>query len=391
MADKKFAFYNVNNGQSVLISLDKDRHIMFDIKQRPDDADDSDKTVDVHSSLLKTLPKIKGAQKRRISVFCLSHSHLDHCQGVDRVFRLPSLKDQEDIDDLIQIDELWVTAAIFNSDVNDQAKKIQKEAKRRLKLYKDGKDDEANQKGNMLVVFGKNNDYPDLKHLPALRNPTAGTQFDEVCGEKNSDWKLFVHCPFSYIIQENGEEKTDENNSSLIVQITVTEGDSSAKLLIGGDAGCSVWKRVNQKSKENNNADRLLWNILFAPHHGSYKFFTEKEHEEGREEAESNPDGDSVEILERGENTDWIVCSSRPVKDENYEDKDPPHIEAIGHYRDKVDEDKFICLMEYPNEDEPDPLVLRLTDTGLQKKTYEAAAIAIGGKTTGKAQQWGLQ
>ena len=389
MADKKFTFYNVDNGQAVLISLDNHRHVMFDIKQRPKNAEESDKTVDVHTSLLKTLPKIKGSKKRHISVFCLSHSHLDHCQGVDRVFRLPAIKVQEDSDDLTQIDELWVTAAIFNVDVNGQAEKIQKEAKRRLKLFKDGKDDEANQEGNMLVVFGKNKDYSDLKHLPASRNPTAGTLFEEICGEKYSDWQLFVHCPFSYIIKENGEEKTDENNSSLIAQVTVFDGDASAQMLIGGDAGCSVWKRVNQKSKENQNADRLIWNIFFAPHHGSYKFFTEKEHEEGREEAKNNPDKDSMEILGRGESSDWIVCSSRPVKEKNYDDKDPPHIEAIGHYRDKVDKDKFVCLMEHPNEDEPDPLVLRLTEKGLQKKSYEAPAIAVGGTATGKTKQWG--
>jgi hypothetical protein len=389
MADKKFTFYNVENGQAVLVSLDNDRHVMFDIKQRTEDADESDKTVDVQASLLMTLPKLKESKRRHLSVFCLSHSHLDHCQGIERVFRLPALKDQEDSDDLIQIDELWVTAGIFNSDVKGVSEKVQKEAKRRLKLFKDGKDAEANQSGNMLGVFGKNNDYADLKYLPALRNPSAGTLFNKLCGETQTDWELFVHCPFSYLLKENDEEKRDENNTSLIVQFTMKEGDAPAKLLIGGDAGCAVWRRVNKTTKTNKNTERLLWNIFFAPHHGSYKFFTEKEHEEGRAEAKNNPDKDSMEILGRGEGTDWIVCSSRPVKEKNYEDKDPPHIEAIEHYRDKVDDDKFVCLMEYPIKDEPDPLVLRLTDRGLQKKSYEAAAIAVGGKTTGKAQQWG--
>jgi len=389
MAEKKFTFYNVDNGQAVLISLDNDRHLMFDINQRTEVADSNDKTIDVHASLLKTLPKLKDAKRRHISVFCLSHSHLDHCQGIDRVFLLPALKDQEDSDDLIQIDELWVTAGIFNSDVKGVSEKVQREAKRRLKLFKDGKDKDANQIGNMLVVFGKNNDYADLKYLPAQRNPSAGTLFNKLCGENQTDWELFAHCPFSYLIKENGEEKRDENNTSLIVQFTMKEKNASAKMLIGGDAGCAVWKRVNKTTKTSKNTERLLWNIFFAPHHGSYKFFTKKEHEEGRAEAKNNPDKDSMEILNRGKNTDWIICSSRPIKENNYEDKDPPHIEAIVHYRAIVDDDNFVCLMEYPNEEEPDPLVLRLTDNGLQKKSYEAAVIAIGGKTTGKAQQWG--
>ena len=115
MSDKRFTFYGVNNGQAVLVSLDDETHVMFDINQKAEDAGNDDKTADVHESLLKTLPKLEGSNRRHISVFCLSHSHLDHCQGVDRVFRLPAIK-QEDADELIQIDELWVTAAIFSDE-----------------------------------------------------------------------------------------------------------------------------------------------------------------------------------------------------------------------------------------------------------------------------------
>jgi hypothetical protein len=132
-----------------------------------------------------------------------------------------------------------------------------------------------------------------------------------------------------------------------------------------------------------------MWNVFYAPHHGSYKFFTEKEHEEGREEAKSHPDKDSMEILDRGEKTDWIVCSSRPVKEKNYEDEDPPHIEAVNHYRNKVEKDKFVCLMQYPNEDNPDPLVLRLTQNGLQKKSMATPSIIAGSKTSSTPSHWG--
>lgn len=390
MAEKKFTFYGVDNGQAILITLDDQRHIMFDIKQKSEDADSSDKTADVHASLLKTLPKLKDSNRRYISVFCLSHSHEDHCQGVDRVFLLPSIK-QEKSDDLIQIDELWVTAAIFNDDVAEPAKYIQKEARRRLRLYKDVESsNKTEEKGNMLVVFGHNDNVSDLKKLPKTRNPTAGDLFKRICGEEQTDWETFVHCPFHYIIKDNdNNEKPDRNDSSLVVQAVIKDGDIKAELLIGGDAGCAIWKTINRETKKNKNTAYLMWDVFYAPHHGSYKFFTQKEHEEGHEEAENNPDKDSMEIIDRGNANSWIVCSSRPVKNDNYEDGDPPHIEAIKHYKQKVAEDNFVCLMEYPDEDNPEPLVLRLTQNGLQEKKFAVASIGIGSKTIASPKKWG--
>lgn len=390
MAEKKFTFYGVDNGQAVLISLDDERHVMFDVKQKPDDADSSDKTADVHVSLLKTLPRLEGSKRRHISVFCLSHSHLDHCQGVNRVFLLPGIK-QEDSDELIQIDELWVTAAIFNSDVKGPAKDIQKEAKRRLRLYEDAESSsKTEEKGNMLVVFGHNDEVPELKNLSKLRNPMAGDIFNRICGEKQTDWEVFVHCPFHYIIKdENNNEESDRNDSSLVAQVVVKEGDARTALLIGGDAGCAIWKRVNIETKKNKNTPRLMWDIFYAPHHGSYKFFTEKEHDEGREEAKDNPNANSMEILSRCDEEAWIVCSSRPVKEGNYEDGDPPHIEGIGHYRESVNKDKFVCLMQHPDEDDPDPLVLRLTENGLQMLGLAAPRISTGSTATGSTKHWG--
>jgi hypothetical protein len=301
---------------------------------------------------------------------------------------LPGIK-QEDSEDLIQIDELWVTAALFTDDAGDCAQDMKKEAQRRLKLYKtaDGKK-KAQEKGNMLVVFGKNDKVEDLKNLPADRNLTAGTLFTSICGERQADFEAFVHCPFHYIIKDaEGKEEVDCNDSSLILQVIIEDGHKQAKMLIGGDAGCSIWKTVNRKTKENKNTDRLIWDIFCVPHHGSYKFFTQKEHEEGREEAKDNPDADSMEILNRGTSGNYIVCSSRPVKEDNYDDEDPPHIEAVDHYKEKTT--NFVCLMEYPDEDSPDPLVLRLTPGGLQKKALAAAAVITGQKAIGDTQRWG--
>lgn len=386
MPMKKMTFYQVDNGASVLVTLDDVTHLLLDIKQKPDDTTDTDKTEDVHASLLKTLPKRDG--RRFVTVFALTHADLDHCQGFSRVFFYPGQDDKDD--QLIAIDELWVTAEIFNEKLTGPAKDVQKEARRRLKLWsKRETHADAEKPGNMLVVFGRS-DSEDLAHLPAARHPGAGSMVEYIAGKTRSDVEVFVHCPFSYLLDN---EEVLRNDASLILQVSMTEGESRAALLIGGDAGCEVWKTVFNKSRQNNNADRIEWDVFVVPHHGSYKFFTEKQHEEGREEAEHDPAKTSVGILEAGREKGWLVCSSRPIKEGNYEDEDPPHIEAVKHYRkcaeDLGDQDHFVCLMQNPTEEDPSPFVLRLTPGGLQKIVLGAASISIGGKATSQPSRWG--
>ena len=383
---KKMTFYQVDNGASVLVTLDDDTHILLDIKQRPEDATDDDKTEDVHASLLKTLPKRDG--RRRLTAFALTHADLDHCQGFSRVFFYPG--QDEDNDELIGIDELWVTAEIFNEKLSGPAKDVQKEARRRLRLWSDiDKHPEAEKPGNMLLVFGRS-DREELGDLPVNRHPGAGAVIRSVARQERSDLEVFVHCPFSYLV-DNEEEL--RNDTSLILQLSITDGDSEAALLIGGDAGCKVWNTVYNRSHEMGNSNRLEWDVFFVPHHGSYKFFTDKEHEEGREEADKKPAKTSMGILEAGREKGWMVCSSRPVKEANYEDEDPPHIEAVRHYRKRVadlgDKHHFVCLMENPSEADPSPLVLRLTQGGLQQTMLGAASISIGGKATSQPSRWG--
>lgn len=384
---KRMTFYQVDNGASALVTLDDATHILFDIKQKPDDVTEDDKTEDIHASLLKTLPKRDG--RRQLTVFALTHADLDHCQGFTRVFFYPG--QDEDDDELIGIDELWVTASIFNEKLSGPAKDVQKEARRRLRLWSDTNTHaQAEKPGNMLVVFGRS-DSENLEHLPESRHLGAGTTVTTIAGQKRTDLDIFVHCPFSYHL--NSDEVL-RNDASLVLQISITDGSSEAALLIGGDAGCSTWKTVYNKSREKGNYDRLEWDVFFIPHHGSYKFFTEKEHEEGRKEAESSPAKTSMGILSSGRQKGWLVCSSRPVKEANYDDEYPPHIEAVRHYRkcalELGDTERFVCLMEHPSEKNPSPLVLRLTPGGLQKMILGAPGILVGGKATAEPSRWGM-
>lgn len=387
MSDKRIIFYGVDNGQSVRTALNKEINLLFDIKQKPEDADDSDKTWDIHESLLRDLPENKEG-RHHLSVFCLSHPDLDHCQGFGRVFYLPNQNDEED-EDLIQIDELWVTAQIFNEKLENQAKKVQKEARRRLKLWANNSTKtKATKPGNMLVVFGRFEDEQGLENLPEERHIGAGESFDRICGKSMSEFELFVHWPFKKAIDD---DETPRNETSLVVQMSIKEGNNVSQLLIGGDAGCEVWEEILNVSKEKKRIDRLNWDIFFCPHHGTYKFFTKKEHEEGRKEAEDDPESSSMEILSRGRKNGLLVCSSRPVREDNYDDKNPPHIEGIKHYRNTAvelgDEENFICLMEHPDQDCPKPLVVKITPNG-HVRDIEKQAI-IGSSAVNTTRRWG--
>lgn len=392
MAEKKFIFYGVDNGQCTRIVLDDKTNLLFDLKQKPEDADDSDKCWDVRESLLKELPERKDG-RTYLSVFCLSHADLDHCQGFGDVFLLPGQnKDDDDNENmLIQIDELWVTAQIFNEKYSSQAEKVQKEARRRLKLWADpNKREEAEKPGNMLVVFGRYEDEKGIEQLPENRHIGAGEIFDLICGKHRNDFSAFVHWPFKGAIDN---EEVPRNEVSLVTQITVSDDSNSAQILIGGDAGCEVWETVYMKTDDKNNLETLDWDIFLIPHHGTYKFFTKKEHEEGRDEAKNNPAKTSMDILGRGKEYGWLVCSSRPVKNNNYEDKDPPHIEAIKHYRKKAEElgdkNRFVCLMEYPKKSDPKPLEIRLTSKGLQKQGVGTLSSVTGAAAVSQTRRWG--
>lgn len=372
MADKQIIFYPVDNGASALLRLDEETHILFDLNQFDEETREEKNCWDIHGSLIEELPNVNG--RRRLSVLCVTHADKDHCRGIDKVFYLP--EQNEDQKEMIHIDELWVTSEIFSEDVEDEGEMLQKEAKRRLELAANAiSARQAQEKGNRLVVFGRREDLPDLNKLPREQRPTAGEIISKIAGDQRNDFEVFVHCPFMVDI---GNENVSRNDKSLIMQVSIkSDGGIWNEILIGGDANCSVWGTVYEETQRHQNMERLSWDIFMIPHHGSYRFFSE----ESREEARDNPDERSMAILDKGKEGCWLICSSRPIKSNNYEDDNPPHIQAIDHYREikKEKKGKFVCLMEEPNKVEPKPYVLRFADGGPKNKnSHSDIDIAFG-------------
>jgi len=385
---KSFTFYPVGNGQSILLTLEEDTtHVLFDLLQTPEEPEDDDKRTNVRAELLKVLPKTsKGVL--HIAVACFSHDDQDHCQGFERVFRTgaPSTKEGDEI----QIDELWVPVRVLTEDDNDcsdSAQALRKEANRRLDLAVDpDRATEAEQDGNRIVVFGNTIDER-IGKLPTTKRYSAGQEVTAIGGEERDDFKMFVHCPFR---KDSDDDGVDANDACLIGQVVITDGDSSMRVLLGGDSACRIWKQVWNQTKRHSPLERLDSDVFVCTHHGSYTFFTEKGSKEGREEAKRNPATESMNILDRVQKGGILVCSSRPVSDANYNDDQPPHTEATDHYKKRAKDagGEFKCTMEEPSKDDPKPLTIELTPGGPRANDASTSAVLTGAAVAGTS-RWG--
>lgn len=95
-----------------------------------------------------------------------------------------------------------------------------------------------------------------------------------------SDFEFFVHSPFK---DDTDDEDGERNHTSVVLQARfVVDGEPDACLaILGGDAGLSGMERIYDRSAERS----LRWDILLAPHHCSWTFFSELPSEEEKPSA----------------------------------------------------------------------------------------------------------
>ena len=285
MTDNKITFFAVDNGDSVLLEA-HGKTIMTDLKYRIPDPNNGNSDLD------DIAPIILGAcNNDRLDVFVLTHPDKDHLLGYDKIFHVGaphhlSLK-PTDGDVKIIVDEIWCSPyALKPNYVTDEAKPVLDEISRRYKL---------------------SNSVEGLLNGNRLRVLTAGN------GEQESllgglEWRLLAPTASEAEIPRasKNEPEKSSNPSSLVIQWSVTVGNSTSKVLLGGDSTVEVWERINSDYRTFQKE----WNILLAPHHCS-------RHSIGRDEgsdtfkfsdeaisALNNPTG----------NSPCIICSSRKFK-----------------------------------------------------------------------------
>jgi hypothetical protein len=212
--------------------------------------------------------------------------------------------------------------------------------------------------GNRLRIIGYS-DNADLAGLDEVIT-VPGSSVATINDVFRSDFEFFVHSPFKDDTDDEGGER---NHTSVVLQARfVVDGEPDACLAIfGGDAGCPVWERIYDRSDERS----LSWDLLLAPHHCSWTFFSEEP------SAEEKPSEKVLRFLEHARQGAWVVSSSKPILDD---DDNPPHFIAAQRYRAAVGESKFLCTASSKAGSEAVPLMFSMTRNGPVRDTSKHAA-----------------
>ena len=353
MTYSRIKYYPVGNGDTSLISLYDKTSILIDtnITISSENEDDESK-FDVKEDLLVELQK--DEEITFTDVFILTHPDQDHIRNFQKNFYIgdPNNIKQKHIDDeLIRIDELWFSPKVFDKkeDICEDAEDFKKEAERRMKLHKDN-DPDKDKPGNRIVIIGYS-DNPTLKGLESLII-VPGNSTSKINNEEKENFSLFIHAPFKDDT-DNGE---DRNDTSIIFQASfkVRNEERASLAIFGGDAGWRIWEKILSLSDN----ETVEWDLLLAPHHCSWGFFNDSPEDDNYEPLDS-----ALKMIEKAREGAWVISSSRLFQEET-----PPNEYAKKEYVNKAGEDKFLLTSEYPNEEEPKPIVFRMTQNGPQKE-----------------------
>lgn len=345
-------YYPVGNGDCSLIKLDDGTTMIIDCQISEITKDDKDSLFDVKTDLLKELNKDEKGHPF-VDLFVNTHPHSDHCAGFEKNFFCGKLEDYDakDDKDKIVIGELWVSPMAFANSIDESAKPIRVEAKRRRKLY-DEDSDYAGEYGSFLRIIG----YDKDKNFDTRYGYIPGTEVDTINDEKLDKFSIFIHAPFKDCV-ETGKEKDDKNEVSIVLHLTFKdeEGKTLCRVLTAGDAEYDVWDKI----VENNNDDeKLRWNIFLAPHHCSWTFFNSTNNKEEIKDS-------SKIILEKQLPGAHIVTSCSSIKHLDPKATPPPCDEAVKEYKKRLKsgEDHFLNTAdEYCSTRKP--IVFKITENG---------------------------
>ncbi len=379
----KIKFYPVDNGDTVLIKVDKTT-IQIDANIRS-----NDDCYDVMSDLLDEF-STDGEGRYHLDLFMLTHPDEDHCHGIDTYYYLgdPDKYTDEDLEnDLVIIDELMVTPMLFSYATSTPAKALKKEAERRRKLWDDNSPNKT-KAGNRLVIIG----YDGGKRYENVTSYIPGETIKKVNGKSMSLLEFFVHSPFKDSLVE-GRAEADKNETSIVMQARFkhvgTDTKPSALYLFGGDADHYIWEEIQDQSKAHGNEDKLDFDIFMAPHHCSWSYFNNVPYKKGETD---EPVEASRDLIKNHKMTGVvIIASSKQIKND---DDNPPHYPAKEEYVKLIGNGKFISLAEEPDSKSPKPVVYEITSTGFQRKDKNqqkgsAGAVIGGSGTTGRKSTYG--
>lgn len=354
--EHKIKFYPVGNADCTLIKLSNGKTIIVDCQIR-NAFDDKGNQIcyDVKTDLLHELKRDEDGHPF-VDLYVSTHPHDDHCIGFGNHFYHGDPEDYNDEkNEFIIIGELWVSPYALKNDVSDSAADIRKEAKRRRALY-DQNNQYTGEYGNYLRIVG----YDKDKEFDSRYGYIPGTLVKEVNGESLSWLEIFIHAPFKEDVEE-AKEESDKNAVSIVLQFAFSlKGKPDiAKMLVGGDAEHQVWQHI---LVNNQDEEKLAWDVFQAPHHCSWTFFNDTEDKEHVLQS-------AEDILAKRRNDDgFIIASSNEIKNEK---PNPPHYEAKVEYKKRLKrKSNFLnTAIHCVENDISQPIVLVVTDSGVQDRT----------------------
>lgn len=349
--ERGVVFWPVGNGDAVTVVVDDETFIQFDINHRDEADGDDDPRVPAVDRLAELLP-ISEDGNPVLSVLAISHHDEDHCSG------FPKMLEQE-----FEIGEMWITLRSFvehkadSGGLTDAAEAVYGEACRRRKA-----EIEAHARGRRAAVGSRlrvigNADVlndPDWRDFPTDLLTSAGQYVPVIVGnaDKVDVVEVFVHTPF-----RSDTHDGSRNSSSLGVQLTLKGGDCQKKFLLLGDLEYQQIEAFVEKSMDRRNDERLHWDVLLAPHHGSRNAIRRRDGDEW-------VDAIAAEHLKRyAEDGAIVVVSSRSLKEVQGDDSDPPHKDAQeGYARIVGDEENVLFTSDYAVGSASDPLTVEVGD-----------------------------
>jgi hypothetical protein len=360
-SDATITFFPVGNGDTSLIKLTDGATLLIDFHRAIADGDDQPEPYDVHAHLLREL-RHDELGRPHLDVFVATHPGQDHLRGVEDALYLgaPRSYAKKDRDaGRIIVDELWFAPRVFDpheDDLGPSAKAVRKEARRRIARFRASKTKRLGP-GDRIRIVGDTGDAA-LDSLTQLGVPpgTVVTSFNHM---DRDDFAVFVHAPFS---RTRGGAAARRRDTSVVFQARFqVDGDPRAGLaLFGGNAGCAIWENIIDRS----DREALAWDVLLAPHHGSWTFFSKGPWPDGE------PSKKILALLDRRRDGALVIASSRRIIDGD----DSPHHAAAERYRERVGEDGLMCTAHdgtHKGTDQaPEPIYIRITELGPQKDRY---------------------
>lgn len=370
--------FKVANGDMSLIKVHSGRSILIDINIRAAADDKNDDTPNVGGQLRHALDRDSNG-RLFVDAFMLTHPDKDHCSGLENYFHLGKIEDWSPEEDKIVIREMWSSPVIFKrassrNKLCPDAKAWAKEARRRVKMFRDGEDIED---GSRILVLSEDADgkTDDLTDILIKTGETIAT----ICGKSDASFEAVLLAPLAISDDDDEEELLSKNNSSVITQFTfaIDSTTNAAQYLFGGDAEVAIWEKI--WAEYSTTPELLSYDILIAPHHCSWRSLSHDSWSDKGDDAVVSEDARSA--LANPNAGAFILASSKAVVDD---ENDPPCIRAKDEYQSIVNatgiNGEFRCLADEKGDK---PFKMEITKNGPKVVAVKMAAVISSSSAVG--------